>query len=64
MTKKQASAEYGIGPLSFSNILKDNHRVRWAPGDWTDDTDQFCFDSENDLRFTHLLFSLIPGQSC
>jgi len=40
MSKKQAFAEYGIGPLEHGTFLRDRHRSRWDIGDYTDDTDQ------------------------
>jgi len=36
-----AQKVYGkMGPSSYSEIAQDFHRMRWNPGDWTDDTDQ------------------------
>jgi hypothetical protein len=33
---------YGYLPrcISYADILRDDHRFNWIPGDWTDDTDQ------------------------
>jgi Leucine-rich repeat (LRR) protein len=31
---------YLPGGISYADILRDDHRFNWIPGDWTDDTDQ------------------------
>jgi hypothetical protein len=31
---------YDYRGLSYQTMIKDRHRCKWRPGDWTDDTDQ------------------------
>ena len=40
MTEDQCRFHYGGGRLSIENMVRDRHRLKWTPGDWTDDTDQ------------------------
>lgn len=41
MSRKMAQKVYGkAGPSGYEQIAQDFHRMRWTPGDWTDDTDQ------------------------
>lgn len=40
LQKYQASLYYGVADIRFDKFLKDKHRNRWVPGDFTDDTDQ------------------------
>ncbi len=41
LNKSQIAANYPNGISTYDQIIQDKHRVRWAKGDWTDDTDQF-----------------------
>lgn len=41
LTKDQVAEYYPQGLAHYSQIVRDKHRVRWAEGAWTDDTDQF-----------------------
>lgn len=41
MNKSEINSEYGkSGPIPFPYFNRNSHNIRWAPGDWTDDTDQ------------------------
>jgi len=44
MDKREAAAKYGdkvrTGTYEYKDVKRDMHRSRWAPGDWTDDSDQ------------------------
>ena len=40
MTKTEVERFYQHGLTSFDQIRRDDHRRRWKPGSWTDDTDQ------------------------
>ena len=40
MTKAEAAVAYPRGVSGYGAIVQDEHRRRWAPGAWTDDTDQ------------------------
>jgi len=40
LSKRQVAAYYPHGLHALEQIVPDRHRARWAPGDWTDDTDQ------------------------
>jgi len=40
LSKKQVAAYYPGGLDNLTRIVRDDHRSRWATGEWTDDTDQ------------------------
>jgi ADP-ribosylglycohydrolase len=40
LSKEQVRQYYPEGLTSYGQIVRDRHRKRWQPGDWTDDTDQ------------------------
>lgn len=39
MRKKSIPLYYPTGLQSYNQLFKDDHRERWHPGQWTDDTD-------------------------
>jgi ADP-ribosylglycohydrolase len=47
MSKQEAARWYPNQPIQFSHFLKDWHRNKWMPGDWTDDTDQMILIMDN-----------------
>jgi len=40
MSKADVLRYYPTGLSRYAQIVQDEHRKRWLPGDWTDDTDQ------------------------
>lgn len=40
LSKKMVAEYYPSGLSDLDQIRRDSHRIRWSPGDWTDDTDQ------------------------
>lgn len=45
MTVDQALFHYGTTDIQYSDIVVDDHRVRWRPGDWTSNFDLFVSNS-------------------
>lgn len=41
LTREQVADIYPEGLTAYYQIIQDEHRSRWAVGDWTDDTAQF-----------------------
>lgn len=39
MSRKEVLQHYPNGLTTYEQIVQDNHRNRWQPGEWTDDTD-------------------------
>ena len=40
MTRDEVSFHYNLDTVMYTDIIRDEHRVRWRPGDWTSDVDQ------------------------
>ncbi len=40
MSRNRTASTYPNGVNSYADILQDDFRKRWAPGEWTDDTNQ------------------------
>jgi ADP-ribosylglycohydrolase len=38
LSRDEVVAHYPTGLHTYDQIVRDEHRERWAPGDWTDDT--------------------------
>lgn len=54
---------YGYLPngLEYSDILRDDHRFNWIPGDWTDDTDQMLLILESIFEKNVRILRLVVG---
>eukprot|EP00005_Dracoamoeba_jomungandri_P002221 CAMPEP_0174257578 /NCGR_PEP_ID=MMETSP0439-20130205/6701_1 /TAXON_ID=0 /ORGANISM="Stereomyxa ramosa, Strain Chinc5" /LENGTH=404 /DNA_ID=CAMNT_0015340731 /DNA_START=1201 /DNA_END=2415 /DNA_ORIENTATION=+ len=48
--KKKAQYCYGLSTISYHEMDRDTHQLRWEPGDFTDDTDQMILILDNLLR--------------
>ncbi|XP_078596342.1 uncharacterized protein LOC144873163 [Branchiostoma floridae x Branchiostoma japonicum] len=51
MTPDECRFHYNAETLSYSDIIRDKHRVRWRPGDWTTDFDQTLLLLESLLKW-------------
>ncbi|KAI8504075.1 hypothetical protein Bbelb_181430 [Branchiostoma belcheri] len=51
MTPDECRFHYNAETLSYSDIIRDKHRVRWRPGDWTTDFDQTILLLESLLKW-------------
>lgn len=40
MTKDEVAFHYNLDKIRYTDIIRDEHRVRWRQGDWTSDFDQ------------------------
>ncbi|XP_062503400.1 ADP-ribosylarginine hydrolase Tri1-like isoform X2 [Corticium candelabrum] len=40
LSEEQCHFHYDMEGLSYQSMIRDRHRCKWRPGDWTDDTDQ------------------------
>ena len=56
MNAEEVGSTYPEGLGYYHQIIQDEHRQRWKPGEWTDDTDQFLciLDSLLEQRRVHL----------
>jgi len=41
LSRDQVRCHYPKGVHDYGQMLRDRHRSKWQPGEWTDDTDQF-----------------------
>ena len=54
MAKSVVEAKYPVGLHTYSQIIQDKHRRRWAKGAWTDDTDQMLCILDSILNKKHI----------
>ena len=50
MKPDECQFHYDADTINYCDIIRDEHRTKWKPGDWTTDFDQVVSDSLTLIR--------------